>query len=203
MDSIKPQKPISKLSSRPSREPAVFCSKDSKRTATDADNNEYTLADQIFSSSQAIAMDAHVRITLVQRVIETTITDSNVDDMLDLECDNILSEINKQHAIASSMRNNNTMSTDSSISDVMDSSVTDTSVSKTSTAATDDSDMSMQRPANILVYTLSHLQPTVIMVTRSESLFNFRRRVHLREVAATPFRPISTLNMHFPNAVDP
>jgi hypothetical protein len=95
------------------------------------------------------------------------------------------------------------MSTDSSISDVMDSSITDTSVSKTSTAATEDSDMSMPLPANVLVYTLSHLHPTVIMETRRESLFNFRRRVHLREVAAAPFRPISTLNMHLPNDMDP
>jgi hypothetical protein len=202
MDCLKPRKTISKLSSRPPGGPAIIRSKDSKPVATDSDNEEYTPADQIFSSSQAMAMDAHARITLEQRVIETTITDSNVDDMLALECDNFLSEINEQHAIASSMRNNNTMSTDSNISDVMDSSVTDTSVSKTFTAATDDSDMSMQLPAN-LVYTLSRLHPTVIMNTRSESLFNFRRRVHLREVAAAPFRPISTLNMHLPNDVDP
>ena len=133
-----------------------------------------------------MAIDAHVRITLEQRVIETTITDSNVDDMLASECDNFVSEINEQHAIASSMRNNNNMSTDSNISDVMDSSVTDTSVSKTSTAATDDSVMSMQRLASIFVYTPSHLNPRVIMEARSESLFNFRRRVHLKEVATAP-----------------
>ena len=117
--------------------------------------------------------------------------------MLASECDNFLSEINEQHAIANSLRNNNTMSTDSSISDVMDSSVKDT------TAATDDSVMSVQPSSTIRVYTPSHLNPRVIMDTRSESLFNFRRRVHLKEVAATPFRPISTLNMHLPNDVDP
>ena len=52
-----------------------------------------------------MAMDAHVYITLEQRDIETTITDSNVDDMLASECDNFLSEIDEQHAIASSLRN--------------------------------------------------------------------------------------------------
>ena len=88
MDGVQPRKPNSKLSLRPSGGPAVFRSKDSKPTATDADNEEYTPADQIFSSSQAMAMDANVRITLEQRVIETTITDSNVDDMLASECDN-------------------------------------------------------------------------------------------------------------------
>ena len=89
------------------------------------------------------------------------------------------------------------MSTDSNISDVMDSLVTDT------TAATDDSVMSVQPSSTIRVYTPSHLNPRVIMETRSESLFNFRRRVHLKEVAVAPFRPISTLNMHLPNDVDP
>jgi hypothetical protein len=166
-------------------------------------DTRYTPADQIFSSSQAIAMDVHVRISLEQRVLETAITDSNVDDMLASECDIFLSEINEQHAIANSMMNNNTMSTNSNISDVMDSSVTDTSVSKTFTAVTDDSVMSMQRSASIFVYTPSHLNPRVIMEPRSESLFNFRRRVHLKDVAAAPFRPISTLNMHLPIDLDP
>jgi hypothetical protein len=112
-----------------------------------------------------MATDADVRITLEQRVIETTITDSNVDDMLDSEYDNFLSEINKQHAIASSLRNSNDMRTDSNISYVMDSSATDTSVCTTSKVASDDSDMSMPLPANVLVYTLSHLHPTVIIET--------------------------------------
>ena len=102
-------------------------------------------------------MDVHVRITLEQSVIETTITDSNVDDMLASECDNFLSDINEKHAIASSLRNNNDMRTDSKISDVMDSSVTDTSVSKISTATTDDSVMSVQQPSTVFVYTPSHL----------------------------------------------
>ena len=66
-----------------------------------------------------MAMDAHVRISLEQRVLETTITDSNVNDMLASECDNFLSEINEQHAIASSLRNDDDMCTDSYISDVM------------------------------------------------------------------------------------
>ena len=43
---------------------------------------------QVFSSSEAMAMDAHVRITLEQRVQETTITDSNEDDILASQCDN-------------------------------------------------------------------------------------------------------------------
>jgi hypothetical protein len=202
MDSLRPRKPISMLSSRPSGVPVVFRREDSKPAATDSADEEYTPADQVFSSRQAMAMDAYVRITLEQRVIETTITDSNVDDMLASECDNFLSEINEQHAFASSIRNNKIMSTESNISDVMDSSVTETSVCKTSTAATDDSDLSMPLPVNVLAYTLSHLHPTVIMETRSESLLNFRRRVHLKEVAAAPFRPISTLNMHLPNDMD-
>ena len=76
------------LSSRPSGVPAVFRKDDSKAAATKPDDDdEYTPADQVFSSSQAMAMDAHVRITLEQRVQETTITDSNVDDMLASECD--------------------------------------------------------------------------------------------------------------------
>jgi hypothetical protein len=56
------------LSSRPSGAPAVFCRDESKDTATDSDEDEYTSADQVYSSSQAMAMDAHVRITLEQRV---------------------------------------------------------------------------------------------------------------------------------------
>ena len=88
------------LSSRPSGVPVVFRRDDSKPAATDNDDDdEYTPADQQFSSNQAMAMDAHVRITLEQRVQETTITDSNVVDMLASECDNFLSEINEQHAI--------------------------------------------------------------------------------------------------------
>ena len=91
MDSVQPRKHISKLNLRPSGGPAVFRSKDSKPASTDSDNEEYALADQLFSSSQAMAKDAHVRISLEQRVIKTTITDSNVDDMLVTdECDNFL-----------------------------------------------------------------------------------------------------------------
>ena len=41
MESLRPRKPISKLSSRPSREPAVFRSKDSKPASTDSGNDEY------------------------------------------------------------------------------------------------------------------------------------------------------------------
>ena len=90
MNSVQPQKPNSKLSLRPSGGPAVFRRKDSKPSITDSDNDEYSPPnlDQLVSSSQAMAMDAHVRITLEQRVLETTITDSNVDDMLASECDN-------------------------------------------------------------------------------------------------------------------
>ena len=66
------------ISSRPSGVPAVFRRDDSKAAATDSDDDEYTPADQLVSSSQAMAMDAHLRITLEQRVQETTITDSNV-----------------------------------------------------------------------------------------------------------------------------
>ena len=58
------------LSSRPSGVPAVFRKDDSKAATTKPDDDEYTPADQVFSSSQAMAMDAHVRITLEQRVQE-------------------------------------------------------------------------------------------------------------------------------------
>ena len=78
---IPPRPPINMLSSRPSGVPAVFRRDDSKPAATDSDDDEYTPADKLVSSSQAMAMDAHVRITLEQRVRETTIADSNVDDM--------------------------------------------------------------------------------------------------------------------------
>ena len=79
---IPPRPSINMLSSRPSGVPAVFRRDDSKAVATDYDDDdEYNPADQQFSSSQAMAMDAHVRITLEQRVQETTITDSNVDDI--------------------------------------------------------------------------------------------------------------------------
>ena len=192
------------LSSRPSGVPAVFHRDDSKAAATDYDDDEYTPSNQQFSSSQAMTMDAHVRITLEQRVQETTITDSNVDDMLASECDNFLSEINEQHAIASSLRDKNDMRTDSNINDVMASSVTDASASKTTTATADDSVLFMQLRSNVVAYKgLSHLHPTVIMETRRETLFNRRRRVHLKEVAAAPFRPISTLKMHLPNDLHP
>jgi hypothetical protein len=73
------------LSSRPSGVPAVFCRDESQPAAKDSNDEEYTSADQVFSSSQAMAIDAHVRITLEKRVIETTITDSNVVDMLGLD----------------------------------------------------------------------------------------------------------------------
>ena len=149
-------------------------------------------------------MDAHVRITLEQRVQETTITDSNVDDMLASECDNFLSEINEQHAIASSLRDKNAMRTDSNINDVMASSVTNVSSSNTTTATTNESVLQMPLPSNVFAYGgLSHLHPTVIMETRRESLFNQRRRIHLRQIAEAPFRPISTLNMHLPNDLHP
>jgi hypothetical protein len=162
---IPPRKSISMLSSRPSGVPAVFRRDESKPAAIDSDDEEYTPADQVFSSIQAMAMDAYVRITLAQRVIETTITDSNVDVMLASEWNNFLSEINEQHAIASSIRNDKVMRINNNINDVMASSVTVTSVCKTSsTATTDDSDMSMQLPAYAFAYVaLSHLHPTVIM----------------------------------------
>jgi hypothetical protein len=160
------------LSSRPSRVPAVFCRDKSKAAATDSDD-DYTPADQVFSSRQVMAIDAHKLITLEQRVRETTITDSNVDEMLASECDNFLSELDEKHAIASSIRSNNAMRTDSNFSDVIASSKTDTSVCKTPTATTDDSDMSMQLSTNAFAYeALSHLHPTVSMEARKESLFN-------------------------------
>jgi hypothetical protein len=59
IDIVQPQNPNSKLSLRPSREPAGFRSKDSKPSSTNSENDEYIPADQIFSSSQALAMDAH------------------------------------------------------------------------------------------------------------------------------------------------
>jgi hypothetical protein len=52
MDSLKPRKPVSKLSSRPSGRPAVFRSKDSKPAVTDSENDEYTPADQIYNHRQ-------------------------------------------------------------------------------------------------------------------------------------------------------
>ena len=61
---ITPRPSNNMLSSRPSGVPAVFSRDDSKAAATDSDDDEYTLADQVFSSSQAMAMDAYVRITL-------------------------------------------------------------------------------------------------------------------------------------------
>jgi hypothetical protein len=75
----------------PSGVPAVFRKDKSKAAATNSDEDEYNPADQVFASSQAVAIDAHVRMTLEQRVRETTITNSNVDDMLASECDNFLS----------------------------------------------------------------------------------------------------------------
>ena len=54
------------LSSLPSGVPAVFCRDESTSAATDSDDDEFTVADQVFSSSQAMAMDDHVRITLEQ-----------------------------------------------------------------------------------------------------------------------------------------
>ena len=134
-----------------------------------------------------MAMDAHVRITLEQRVQETTITDCNVDDMLASECDNFLSEINEQHVIASLLRDTNAMRTDSNINDVMDFTVTDASASKNTTTVSNESVLLMPLPSNVFVYEgLSHLHPTVIMETRRESMFNRRRRVHLKEVAEAP-----------------
>ena len=127
-----------------------------------------------------MVMDAHVRITLEQRVQETTITDSNVDDMLASVCDDFLSEINEQHAIASSLRDNNAMRTDSNINDVMASSVTNESSSNTTTASTSESILLMPLPSNVFAYGgLSHLHHSVIMETRSESMFNRRRRIYL------------------------
>ena len=124
--------------------------------------------------------------------------------MLASECDDFLSEINEQHAIASSLRDNNAMRTDSNINDVMASSVTNESSSNTTTASTSESTLLMPLPSNVFAYGgLSHLHPSVIMDTRSESMFNRRRRIHLSEVAEAPFRPISTINMHLPNDMHP
>ena len=120
------------------------------------------------------------------------------------ECDDFLSEINEQHAIASSLRDNNAMRTDSNINDVMASSVTNESSSNTTTASTSESILLMPLPSNVFAYGgLSHLHPSVIMETRSESMFNRRRRIYLREVAEATFRPISTINMHLPNDMHP
>jgi hypothetical protein len=84
---IPPREPINMLGSCSSRLPAVLCRDKSKAAATDSDEDEYTPGNKLFSSSQAMTMDAHARTTLEQRVRETTITDGNVDDMLALECD--------------------------------------------------------------------------------------------------------------------
>ena len=93
--------------------------------------------------------------------------------MLASECDNFLSEINEQHAIASSLRDTNAMRTDSNINDVMASSVTNESSSNTTTASTSESILLMPLPSNVFAYGgLSHLHPSVIMNTRRKSMFN-------------------------------
>ena len=50
---------------------------------------------------------------------------------------------------------------------------------------------------------LSHLNTQTIMETRQKSLFNQRKRVRLVNTVARPFNPISTLNVHLPNDVNP
>ena len=41
------------------------------------------------------------------------------------------------------------------------------------------------------------------METRQESLLNQKKRVRLANTVTRPFNPISTLNVHLPNDVDP
>ena len=66
--------------------------------------------------------------------------------------DDFLSDINKQHTIASSLRDNNAMRTDSNINDVMASSVTNESSSNTTTASTSESILLMPLPSNVFAF---------------------------------------------------
>ena len=50
---------------------------------------------------------------------------------------------------------------------------------------------------------MSHLNSQAIIEMRQESLFNQSKRVRLVNTAAVPFNPITTLNVHLPNDVDP
>ena len=80
---------------------------------------------------------------------------------------------------------------------------TTSATSTSSTMRATSSDMT-STPRTSSTYTpLSHLNSQTIMKTRRESLFNQRKRVRLVKAAATPFNPISTLNVHLPNDVDP
>ena len=81
--------------------------------------------------------------------------------------------------------------------------ISTTSVTSTSTTAITSSDTTSTTRGSSTYTLLSHLNTQTFIETRQESLFNQRKRVRLVNTVARSFNPISTLNVHLPNDVDP
>ena len=129
--------------------------------------------------------------------------------------DKFKEELDEQQAIVQSPDINTTNSSSNNIMDDSMNSFEDdfmnevneqrgtTSVTSTSTTAMASSDTTSTTRGSSTYTPLSHLSTQTIMETRQESLFNQRKRVRLVNTVARPFNPISTLNVHLPNDVDP
>ena len=168
------------------------------------------------SSSQAMSLDANITETLENRVITATWLDNSTDYILTNQRQKFKEELDEQQAIVQSLDNNTTnMSSSNIMDDSLNSSeddfmneineqrATTTLSSTTSTIRASSSDMSSTTRASSTYTPLSHLSSQTIMETRQESLFNQRKRVRLANTVAVPFNPITTLNVHLPNDVDP
>ena len=192
----------------------MFREKDaSKQTATHSQSS--VTGSVNVSSSQAVALDANITQTLEDRVITSTWLDNTTDYIVNNQRDKLKEELDEQRAIVRSLNINTTNSSSNNImNDSMNTFEDDfmnevneqrgtTTVTSTSTEAMTSSDTTSTTRVASSYTPLSHLNTQTIMETREESLFNQRKRVRLVNTVARPFNPISTLNFHLPNDLDP
>jgi hypothetical protein len=168
------------------------------------------------SSSQDTTLEAKMTEILEHRAISAALIDNSTDYILNNQSRRFIEELHEQQAIVQSLNNNTTnMSadtimdddinslTDNFINEINEQKVNTTVSLNTSTMIATSSDTTSKTRVPSTYTLLSHLQTQTIMETRKESLINRRGKVWLAEAATESFNPITTLNMHFPNDLDP
>ena len=134
--------------------------------------------------------------------------DNSTEYILTNQRDKFKEELDEQQAIVQSLDNNimdDSMNSfaDDFMNEVNEQRSTATASSTSTTMRATSSDMTSTTRISSTYTPLSHLNSQTIMETRQESLFNQRKRVRLDNAVARSFNPISTLNVHLPNDVDP
>ena len=128
------------------------------------------------SSSQPVSSGC-TRLTLEEMIQSSTLSSNpNELEALDFYGDNFLQEVNEQNIIASISSNMQNME----------------SMENTTSSL----------PTTIAYTAPSHLLSHSIMETRSESIFNQRKRVRPVVPTHLPFDPVQTINQDLPNGTN-